>query len=797
MAIIIDPDSLDRDQVVFGTTSQKISLYPVGNKRHSSANGSNGVTTNGTRTFSASGATFTTWSVAAGDILVLKNKTDAGHYVISSVDSQTQLTVSSTHSTFTGDTSAVWEVRLSSGGSIEDGVSLQALYSFTKEEWRADSANVGGDDLIRYEFPFEAITSEQFEIGGGSSHKDWEWFNDYSRKKVRTGGFAHIDNASTTQNEWTGVVTLGSLDSDTQVYYQQTNSTTAPANFSFLGPVNEPVLTYTNGGANNRSYLKLFARKKGKTYAQSSISDIGVSTIRTIVNRFPLSHATDASITASDAAIIGSAPFRNQNTVLTGSNGAIANVNGTTGTLTSSGANFITNGVVVGDTLYMREGTFNGKYFTITAVDSETQLTVNTAEEGPFSSASSLDFTVYTTILIATKSSGTASDKTDGVLANVDGVTGTLTSSGSNFSTVNANDLVMITESGSAYRGIYKVISRDSNTQLTVDTTDKAFTSQSSIDFRVVKPGMYLQYKSESISIGSTGNITFAENDPSADTITRASGSWISDGVTAGSVLTFTGTTNNNKSFTVASRTATVVTLVATDDVVAEVASGATVTAFDGFKRTIGGVVYPFRWKVLGNNTTLLNIYQFIQHQLRQPTDIDYGPGVNRGDVTDALMTYSTPTGTTLDLYIDNLITSDVNNATYKDSTSTNRNSPFVAAGTLNFNANLTSDSNAKYWLFFSDVSGATFGTSSAIIVKDASGTDIAGTVSGNSSIAFTFDYDNNVQGSRTPGTNANVTLVAIGLNTAQYVIATGTITRSTSVSISAVANLERNYSNP
>ena len=60
----------------------------------------------------------------------------------------------------------------------------------------------------------------------------------------------------------------------------------------------------------------------------------------------------------------------------------------------------------------------------------------------------------------------------------------------------------------------------------------------------------------------------------------------------------------------------------------------------------------------------------------------------------------------------------------------------------------------------------------------------------------MTFDYDGNVQGGRTAGTDAAITAVAIGLSTGQYVSATGTIARSTANSISLVAALERNYEN-
>ena len=88
------------------------------------------------------------------------------------------------------------------------------------------------------------------------------------------------------------------------------------------------------------------------------------------------------------------------------------------------------------------------------------------------------------------------------------------------------------------------------------------------------------------------------------------------------------------------------------------------------------------------------------------------------------------------------------------------------------------------------------FGTGSAILVDNNSGVDITGTIGGVSSVSFDFDYDGNTQGGRTAGTDAEVTVVAIGLDTAQYVSATATIGRATGQNISLVAPLERNYSN-
>ena len=70
--------------------------------------------------------------------------------------------------------------------------------------------------------------------------------------------------------------------------------------------------------------------------------------------------------------------------------------------------------------------------------------------------------------------------------------------------------------------------------------------------------------------------------------------------------------------------------------------------------------------------------------------------------------------------------------------------------------------------------------------------------VGGQSSIQYSFDYDSNLQrGAGSGGDDAPITVVAVGLSTAQFVLATGTIVRSIANVVSLVAALERNYSNP
>ena len=209
---------------------------------------------------------------------------------------------------------------------------------------------------------------------------------------------------------------------------------------------------------------------------------------------------------------------------------------------------------------------------------------------------------------------------------------------------------------------------------------------------------------------------------------------------------------------------------------------------------TIGGTSYNFNILVDGNSGTTQQIYEFVQYSLRQSSDIDAGAGAQVGQLANDLLKFEGDTlKTTQGVAIIEYQSADRNNLVFTDTGGTERTFPFLATGTILFNANLQGDSAAIYRMFFN--SG--FGTSSAILVDDNSGTDISGTVGGAASVSFDFAYDENTQGGRTAGTDAAVKVVAMGLDQAQHVIADATITRATGQNISLVAPFERNYSNP
>lgn len=88
------------------------------------------------------------------------------------------------------------------------------------------------------------------------------------------------------------------------------------------------------------------------------------------------------------------------------------------------------------------------------------------------------------------------------------------------------------------------------------------------------------------------------------------------------------------------------------------------------------------------------------------------------------------------------------------------------------------------------------FDSPDAIVTKDNSGTDITGQITA-TSIAWDFDYTNNVQGGRTPDTDAPVTVIAQGLGIARWTLAKHTIVKATSQNIPVNAADELVYSNP
>ena len=213
----------------------------------------------------------------------------------------------------------------------------------------------------------------------------------------------------------------------------------------------------------------------------------------------------------------------------------------------------------------------------------------------------------------------------------------------------------------------------------------------------------------------------------------------------------------------------------------------------------------------VGQNNTLEQIYERAQYLLRQSYDInDHTTDLVRGDTAGELLSF---VGDTLytktaswvwsgalktgGVFIDNVAPADINRVEFMDNGGTLRKYPYAAAGTLNFNPNLVNDADGHYWMYFTATLSGNYGTDDAILVEDNNGYAVSGTIGGQSSVSFSFDYSGNDQGGRTPDTSAAITIVAIGLDTAQFVSTAATIVESKTNDFSIVSALERNYDNP
>ena len=921
----------------------------------------------------------------------------------------------------------------SEGGTVADGVSMQALYSFLKEEWRTLS-DTDMPDLIKFTFPLESITREQFEIGG-PTHSNWDFADSTTRNLLRTGGWTSLNTNNTVLDIYPGIITLGSLDADTQVYFIQENTFTAtPTDFVLTGPVNqalnaltvtggfdankEPIgqvadttnalvtttgianpLSFTapstidggsatnfvtlgysvgskiqivgaedasnigiftvativnNAGTNdrltvvstslttstgddtsailspitdNRDILKLFARKKARTYVDAELADIGVTTIESIVNRFPLAHVTDPAITLNDGSLAGdpaNTVFTTVTTAESGTAGDIVSQGDGTFTLTDATAAFDTGSTEVhsGDTIEITGGPSPASdeiFYEILTVDSGT---VVTCFEEPLVGAitdvlsTDAEWTSRTKYVSQPVVNGVMSDPTPG-----DNL-GRLTSSGATFGTdgVVAGDLVVITgghivdnpggagftfatnvitDATSAFDflaegfivgdrvtvsgsentgendGTYVIIDiSGTNDVLTVQETDGSTTVfvtntadttatllqnnfigtykvavggvaattldvslldpddhfadnasgfATDINFHVIEAGMALMYREKIAgpAVADSTGLIFTTS-----TVQRqALEDWADANYVVGGTVTFANAedTGNNGTF--------IITNVATDTITCITTAGgatpftantldtvATSIGTSGHVRVLNGVSYSFNWRLFGNSGTLAQCFQYIQRQLRRgrasetlsQTDIDTSQLQFRGDIADLLMAFSTPTGTTFNMYIDDLASADLNNVTKQDITGTDRNFAFIAALTINLNDNILNASTSKVVVFYTDpdinagspVLGNEFGTVGAIIVQDSTPANMEALDASSSPLSFNFDFDNNVQGGRLPsgddGANGTpVTIVSIATDTAQYVQTTGFILRQSSNIFSLVATLERNYSNP
>lgn len=586
------------------------------------------------------------------------------------------------------------------GVQNDNGVTLKALYSFLKEEWRNDPNT---KNLAAFPFPMVPITDESFEFVDG-----WDFLNDTARYLIRDAGWTVKNTSGNVTQKWAGIIGLGAIETNDQLYYQQVTAGAA-TNVQLPGQVNQAVqvLRDDNGNGNfaegsdyNRTaFFSLFTREYNQLYGKASLSDIGVTTMASQAYRFPISTSVDLNVKATDTQV--------------GLAVAVASATWAAGTAT------INTGAVHGLT--------TGDYVVITGVTPSgynVRGTCNVSDTDTFTIAIAADPGAYT--------------------------------------------------SGGTVGTIYSLIA--------VRYFDQAYTkdidSATDRNFGII------------VDVGTHSGVD-GSSTASGTTLTTAEGAIVGASYVGGTVKVHEGT--NQGTYTISGTpSATVVTITTT------------------FANTVSNQSFTL-YPAIALPSTAEQIYTKIQYLQRQNSDIDSTDQTVTGKTSDALLTFvgsdlkagalipSNPNSGGTGVLIEGFAASDTNRISFYDNIGTARTYPFVATLTLNFGANLVADSNAKYWVYFTTLPGASndYGESGAIIVDDNDGVDMTGNVAAQTSVTLTFNYDNNVQGGRTAGTAAAVTVIGIGLVSGQYVSTTSTINRSTANTASLVASLERNYANP
>jgi hypothetical protein len=702
---------------------------------------------------------------------------------------------------------------LKQGNLSNDGATLQAIYSFTKEEWKNDN------QLIPHPYPFTAITPEQFEltdnwifhtgidaagVGVGDIVQDTE-----TRKLVRTGGWREIGTDDILDQEYVGVISLGQFEDNINdnAYYQQGNDPTdtgATINFAFAGPVNEAVQSYnystrtpadgfvitlTNtitrstgswitdgylvGGqitiltsdsvgnvgtftiasvsatvlvtvestltndaddttftaaVNNRNVLNVFLRVRdgdvnGKTYANATLGDIGVSEVVNQVYRFPITNSTDLKISATDATISGNSPYtqiairyfdqvfeQEVESGVTSNFGIVIDVgthSGVDGGITSAGSSLTT---VEGG--IPTNGTYDGG--TLTIWDTTATTAIGTYIIGTVVSATAVPIT-------------TTFPETD---TNV------------SFTLQRATPIVATAEQ------IYEKVQYELRQAADIDATDQVVSGNTADALlRFVGDTLEAGQAIPSNPNGGGSGVAiqgFDSNDTNRIVLYDNTGTNRSFPFVAAGTINFNNNLQNDADakfwmfFTYTVRTTTT-------NAVNAAASGRNVT----FTTTAGAVALPVvvadQYISVGGypaDSRINGIYRVTAF-----TDITTGGFTAYKTSLPDGVAITTNTGTTV-------------------------------IGAVFFNENPIDSPDA-------------------LIVNNNSGVPITGNVSGAPSFGFDFDYDNNEQGERVAGQgNAAITIRAIGFNTAQFVETTGTITRSTGQAFTLVSALERNYLN-
>jgi hypothetical protein len=699
---------------------------------------------------------------------------------------------------------------LEDGVLSTDGVTKLALHSFTKEEWKNDP------DLIAFPFPLIGIN---FDAGL------WEWGVDpsgnangwrledtsagptaiQSRRLVRNAGWFERDSNNNIIRKYFNVTTLGTFeDAADLAYYAFGNqpSVDSSVNYQFAGPVNEPVKFFEEFG--NPDTLNF--------------------TVNNTITRATGSFITDGYIIGGQITIRGSATGDHNGTF------EVATVAATTLTITTTpwttgldtlAQLAVDNANAFATFLRIRDADPNGKTYAKADLTSagETSI-VNKVIKFPLGNATDLKIletdanidanTPYTEIRIRylagayNREVDSATKRNFGIVVDVGTYSQSNGSSAASTLFSSANINLGAGEALADYAGGSLIIHEgtDQGTHTISGTpVDNAGTLEITLTVALTATESNLSYTMERATpLTATSEEIFEKIQRQlrrTTSINEATGVDVI-GRTADELLFFVGDA---------------ITAGSTTSPPTNPLGGGTGVMIEGFDSNdtnrmtlvdnIGtGRTFPFvAAGTINFNPNLVNdtmgTYWMYFTNTAEATNTGFGISAPSANVATLDSSTTNLASGEFQLLVGDYIvlsgfTNAINNGLYQVSTAGAGAGPYTAGITkVNGDTLVVEAAGASVMLELDPIDSP-----DALLVDNNAGADITGSV-GAASIAFDFDYDNNVQGGRTAATDAKVTVRAIGLETAQSIQTTGTITRATGLVFSLVSSLERNYSNP
>jgi len=673
------------------------------------------------------------------------------------VDSWTSSTVISVVATFAGETPASTDL-----GILYEGYNLKFLYSFLKEEWTTDAV------LIRVGLPMEPITDYQFNIV-----RDWNFLDQTTKNLIRDAGWALV-TAGVNVEEYINVTTLGTVDDQAvdQAYYQQVDGA-APIDIVLTGNVNQAVQVYSAPALSNfdrRDYFKMFLREQGKTFASYDlISQQNIASLEYTRYQVPLENGADLDISASDVYVA----FNETEAT----SWVIASK-----VLTTTDIDFT--GLAIGDkvSIVSAGNTDTTRLYTLTAV-STNSITVSEAINDESIAAGTVK-SVHQSMSLTWFPDLTPAD-TD--------FTGlkTMTCAGETFITDGYKPGQHIRIAGSTSNdGVYEIETVDSETAISFVGTPLAANDANDANVvinqarEVDTAGVYRDYGIILDANGGSKNEVYEYSQWAIrqnGTVDIDAGSGTVRGDIADSQVEFVGPTLKTKltadggihidNYAIADTN----DLVMVDDLGQE----------RGFPFVAAGTIQPNVFLQDSSDSIVRMFFKNSDAGDYTGTDISF-------DTTDDSINYE---GADSTFSFAGLVAGQI--VTIAGSTSNDGNYTVASSSKtkLVVSENLTTEAAGQSVSF---TTAFDYETIYAVLVKDNDGVDIAYDIASRASIAWSYDFDNNVQrGPASAGTVVPIVVAALGTDKAQFVAQEAQIVESTQNVITLVAAFERTYGNP